>query len=527
LKIRRAIAALREVPFHVLALVLLAAFLVPRLPFFWFNPNVEISVDSGSYIWLARTIGAGTWPLFVLRTPGYPLLIRLVTCFSDRLLTIVYLQNLMSFLSSLALVYSVHRMRRPLALPAAIAMSAFVGASQVLFYDISVLSESPYTSTVILAIACIFMGIAADRAVYFSLGSALMAFAIMIRPAGEFLAVIYGVILAGLLGCRFPRRDVLGFAAPFIGLLLLLCAYNYATLRQFTISAFTEANLAGSTALFWEPDPRLPAGVNKALEGLPESYRKLGITQADLDLVHNSWDVGPLFDVYSKAYNRLVWGGGWGTGTRFGPGGYRNNRRYIRDVSMIAIRRHPVLYAKYVWVNMAMFFGGIGYKYDFYSSIKYRESGTTAVEEKVYESNAAATPPAGPPPKADQAGGASPEASASELFIRKLQLGWQGIHGFLFETVIWSWAYFAVMALSLAQLVRFRGRHLGAFLLLALTLIPLGAGLVVCLVEVALDRYSYPTQFIYYLSVALCPLLGCAALSDLRPARRTPPAAPG
>jgi len=57
------------------------------------------------------------------------------------------------------------------------------------------------------------------------------------------------------------------------------------------------------------------------------------------------------------------------------------------------------------------------------------------------------------------------------------------------------------------KLVRSRGRHLGAFILTVLTLMALGSAAVVCLVETACDRYSYPTQFIYYLSVALLPLL--------------------
>jgi hypothetical protein len=34
----------------------------------------------------------------------------------------------------------------------------------------------------------------------------------------------------------------------------------------------------------------------------------------------------------------------------------------------MAIRRHPQLYAKYVWVNLVRFFEGIGYKFDFYAS---------------------------------------------------------------------------------------------------------------------------------------------------------------
>jgi hypothetical protein len=36
---------------------------------------------------------------------------------------------------------------------------------------------------------------------------------------------------------------------------------------------------------------------------------------------------------------------------------------------------------------------------------------------------------------------------------------------------------------------------------------PIGAGLMVVLVEYAGHRYSYPTEFIYFLLIALAPLL--------------------
>jgi hypothetical protein len=344
-----------------------------------------------------------------------------------------------------------------------------------------------------------------------------MALAILVRPAGAYFAVIYAVILAYLLWNRLGARAILGFAVPFPAILLGFCAYNFATIGQFVISPFAEANLAGATALFWEPDPRLPPLVNKALEGLPESYERTGITQEDLRLVRTSWDTGKLFEIYAKAYNRLVWSAGWGSGTRFGAGDYLHNRTYIRDVSMIAIRRHPGLYAKYVWVNLVTFFDGIGYKFDFYSSLRYRarekSPGDALALEPGVAGETAAVPPA--PPAQAAAGPGGGEVTLAEICLGKLQLAWQRLHGLLFQNVLWSWAYLAMLAVSFAQLVRFRGRHLGAFLLFVLTLVPLGASLVVCLVETATDRYSYPTQFAYYLSVALCPLLLRATRGDM------------
>jgi hypothetical protein len=316
------------------------------------------------------------------------------------------------------------------------------------------------------------------------------------------------LVLAFLLWNRFRPRAVLGFAAPFPALLLGLCAYNQATAGQFVITGAAESNLAGATLLFWEPDPRLPERVNKALVRLPDAYGRMGITQEELDLVRNSWDPGPLFDVYAKAYNRMVWSSGFGTGHQFGGGDFIQNRKLVRDASIIAIRRHPDLYAKYVWVNLVMFFEGVGYKFDLQSSLEYRATGPIPSEVRAADLVRAGDRHARPPqPSAQRGGGAGADASAAEHGLKRLQLGWQSLHGLIFQNIAWAWAYFAVMVLGLVQLVRSGGRHRGAFLLVVLTLIPVGAALVVCLVEEALDRYSYPTQFIYYVSVALSPLL--------------------
>jgi len=507
LRIRRLISSLGETPFSVLTLILLSVFLVTRLPYFWFNPRVDLSLDSGGYLALATSFGEGKWPQLLMRTPGYPLFILLVTTCVDRWLAIIFVQNLLSFLSALFLVYSVYRLRRPLALPAALAMCGFLGSSQVMIYDISILSESLYTSTMILLIGCLFLGMTLDRAVFFVLASALMGWAVLDRPAASYFAVIYAVVLAYLLWNRRRLGTILGFVAPFPVLILSLCAYNYATAGKFVITAFAEANLAGATLLFWEPDPRLPAQMNAALEKLPETYSKLGITPQELELERNSWDSAALFDLYAKAYNRLVWSSGFGTGRRFGSGDYIQNRNFVRDASMVAIKRHPILYAKYVWVNMVMFFGGIGYKYDIQSSLEYRATGPIPSEVRASDLTKDEVRPVAPPAAAPGRGVEITDESALEVFMRKRRLAWQGFHGIVFENVAWSWAYLAVTVLSLAQLVRSRGRHLGAFLMVVVTLIPLGASLVVCMFEVALDRYSYPTQFVYYLSVALVPLL--------------------
>ncbi len=503
----RAAPSLSNPPFLALAAILLAAFMLSRLAFFWYYPSAQASQDTPGYLDMVTAIRAGHWPHLEYRTPGYPLFLWFITLFTDRWIVVVTVQNLLSLASSLFLVYCVRRYRASLALAATLAMSGFLGSSQVVLYDVAMLSDSLYASTLITAVALLFLAFREFRPIPLAAASAAMALCIFVRPAAEYFVVIYAAVVAFLVWMRRPARSVAAFAAPLPALILGLCAYNYATISSFELSSLGEANLVGTTALFWEPDPRLPASVNAALKDLPASYARQDITPEDLWTVRNSWDVEKLNLVYEKAFNRLLFSEGWGWG-KLGSGDYLKSRANIRAVSLIAIRRHPMLYAKFVWVGLVEFYEGVGYTFDIESSMAYRKrgnplSGLSGSHPDETAARLAASQETAPPPLAQL----DVPASHQERLVREIQHVWQRVHAAVFQNMAWIPAYFAVLALSACRLARSRARDEGAFLLFVLTLIPLGASLVVSLIVISADRYSYPTQFIYYLCVALTPLL--------------------
>jgi len=491
-----------------LAALLLAVFLLSRLAFFWYYPSVQAAQDTQGYLDMVKAIREGHWPRFLYRTPGYPLLFWFVTLFTDRWIAVVYVQNLLSYASTLFLVLSVRRYRASLALPVTLAMCGFLGSSQVVLYDVALLSDSLYASCTIAAVAVLFLAFKAFNPFPLALASAAMALCILVRPAGEYLIVIYAAVLAYLAWQRLPARSVVAFLVPFPALILGLCTYNYATISSFVVSSLGEANLVGATALFWEPDPRLPDAVNLALKDLPDSYARQDITPEDLRTLRTSWETDRLNLIYEKAFNRLIFSEGWGWG-RLGTGDYLGSRANMRAVSLIAIRRHPVLYAKFVWVGLVEFFKGVGYKFDIESSIAYRRRGNPLYGMSGSHPDEMAARIAAVPDGAASASGLHGEEAASgqERLVRRFQHLWQSLHAAIFQNTAWIYAYFIVLTLSAVRLARSRGREKSAFLLFVLTLIPLGASLIISLVVISADRYSYPTQFIYYLCVALTPLL--------------------
>ena len=284
------------------------------------------------------------------------------------------------------------------------------------------------------------------------------------------------------------------------------------TIGSFTINAFGDSNLAGATALYWEPDPGLPDVVNRALKGLfPNPPRRGGASSPGRtlgNLLRTSWDRKQLFGVYEKAYNRMMWSVGWGTGSRFKAGSYLQVRGYIRAAALAAIRRHPVLYAKFVWVNLVEFYRGVGYSFDIQSSLAYRESGEYVHAD--VSTQGAAVP-----------GPAKLDTRWPGRAISFVQHAWQGLQNAVFQEQFWTWAYFAMLILSAGQLARYRGRHFGAALLLALALIPLGASLVVCLVQIAMDEVQLPDP------VRLLPGGGAGSASAAQAPRPDPAAASG
>ena len=526
--VKAATARARQVvhSFRFSALLLLTVVLITRLPFFVHYPLVGLSSDTNGYMSLVDTVRHGQWPQFIIRTPGYPFLVWLVTAFTDRWVSVILVQCLISLGAGLCLIYAVYRFKRNLVLPAALAMCAFLGGAQSLTYDTMGLPESIYTSALLFTVAALLMAFSQPRPCYFALLSASMAVVILIRPSGMFLLVVYFLILAFLLWNRFPTRAVVNFIVPLPAILLALCTYNYFTIQAFTVSPYGEANFAGATALYWETDPSLPPFVNEALKELPASYKRSGISDRDLQIMRTSWDIRMVYDVFSRAYNPMMHDENWGYGTKFNHGSYLEVRRYVRAACLVAIRRHPDLYLKFFWVNLVTFFEGIDYRFDFdaildlrarqnYLGGKIREYDTRYIKEY-----GGATPPAG----VFIAGtGANAEVTLSLPVLHRIQLAWQSLHVRVFEKIFWVWIYLFVLALSAVELVRSRGRNIGAFILLMLTLMFLGAGMVVCLVEEAMDRYSYPVQFIYYLSIALLPLIWTTMKSPL--CMRTSPTA--
>jgi hypothetical protein len=507
---------------HLSSLFLVVVFLTVRTSYFLYYPAVRIARDSMGYLNLAEVIKSGVAPDFSIRTPGYPLFLALITSVFDQWMAVVVAQNLITLLAVLTLVYGVYRLQRPLAFPAALAMAGLVGGTQSLFYDIHLLTESLYTSCIIFSFAFFMLSFATRRALYFGLASTFMAVTIIIRPSGMYFLVIYALILFYLLWNKTEKRLVAGFLFPLPLLLFLLCAYNYFTFNKFTISVFGEVNLALATISFWEPDPTFPEEVNEAIKELPSLLsEKVKFGNKERFIRNTSWDPAILYPLFFKPYNAYFFDYAYGSRFSSSPptpekpsqseyqedlqarhqSGYvETNRELVRQVVFTSIGKHPDLYAKFVWANSVHYFMNITDHVDAYESHiqrinEYRQflfepSGNLYANMLAQE-------------YADNVKENVVENSA----IQSVRLVVQSAVWNIFYHEIWIWLYFFAFILSIAILATSRGRHDGAFILFILTVSVIGSCLIVSLVETSLPRYSFPSQFIYYLSTMLLPIL--------------------
>jgi len=244
------------------------------------------------------------------------------------------------------------------------------------------------------------------------------------------------------------------------------------------------------------------------MEKVPETYKKAGITSRDIEVLHKSWNIGLTYPIFVRAFDEADVDG-WALGDRFGNRGYLEYRPYIMRVALLSIRKHPDIYAKFVYGNIIEFFDGIVQRSDMEFAIGGRGELRSSVDEGSFVVRSGVDyfdPPQGGG-IVDRQGGGAGRVDLMATTLGRLLLHWQRFQEELWHRRIWLLGFAGAFIASIIQLLRWRWRHNGAFLLFTVTSMAIGACLVTCLVQKAMDRYSYPTEFIYYLAIVLIPLL--------------------
>lgn len=465
--------------------------------------------DTGTYYTLVQDLFAGRWPHFEQRPPGYPLLMAAVLSVTGSLGAMVWVQTLAIGAAAMVVVVGAFRLRRSAAPWVALAMAAAATGFWPLRHDTSILSESPYTTAIWLAFGFMAWALGTRSRLAFAASSASLALVIYMRPAGVFLVVPFALTVFYLWHSGRSRGEALAFAIPFPALLFVLSFYNWNVAGVFNVTGWGEANLAAATFIYWEPDPSYPPEINDRITTIRAA---VGATEQDMHLLHTSWSPAVVAPIYVKSFNVVALQHAMGTG-----GSYVAARPWLRRISLDSINKHRDLYGKFVAVMAYLYYvDNLRWRADYVNELNGR---TLMLLTGDGRAELARDPLNGalveryfvPSPRlrvktADACAHSGPGA-IEPTTLRRVYRAVQRVRDLLFARAIFFVTFLVGFVAATWRLVHSRGRDDLAFVAVMLSLTVVGSGVVVCLVEYAGHRYSYPTEFATYVVTAFLPWL--------------------
>jgi hypothetical protein len=483
-------------------------------------------------------IQKGFWPMFTIRTPGYPLFLWFIFAICKKNIALAVAQNLLSLLVPLFFIFVCFRISRKncrwLPILTAIALGAFVSSGVHLVYDTTMMTDSLGTNSLLFAFALLMMGIY-DRS-RFSLfwASLAMAVVILIRPAGIFLIAIYLLVILFLFIHRqhYVKKSILFFALPFFLILLLFALYNSFTIKTFAISTFSEHALISYTSMFLEKDDSFSPTVNAIIEKI-----QARMTTEEHKTLAQSWDLTAISPIFFKYYNnnRIF--------ITLEFLAYEKNDEYNlylkwrpiwKRMALHAIFKHPDIYLKLFLANMRAYFYLNCQDMNFCGILTQARKKLPA---KVYSIAGFADPQVSfnrrfniknyaltlnddfakdllkeyyPVYAWQKKYSAPPPLARFQLKNSFWQRGYQGFQKLIrsfFRNVIWTILFLIVAVFTFIRLIRTRFHHRGAFVFFLLAVSAILNAVMACMSVPAIVRYSYPLEFVLYLSAAFLPLI--------------------
>lgn len=497
-------------------------FLLTRLPYLLYYPLPSVQPDYCSYWSVLWQMKDGSWPVFDYRTPGFPMFMKLVLLFSDRLMAIVLAQNLLSLLTALFVTYCAWRTHVFLTPLVAAAVAVGTTSFMQVQVDMSLLTESLFGNCMMLVCAFLLRMLSGRRALPCALASAFMAFSIFARPTGQYYHVIFGLILAYLLWNRWPLKRVGAFALPYPLLLLALMAYNRCTFGRFVLSENAPITFAIGSSMYWAQDEKFPPEVNRAIAQVQER-----IEEKDRKIIFESWDLDQLKSTYyickywdcSVIMNPI---------SKLNLSGPEQTKLYL-TITKTAIRKNTHVFVKALVLNLYLYFyDNFRYDAEFYGHLAYMHD-LLCVQKNAFGQDGVSFSKAQRQsmlrefydhPKmenfevVDRDGAAVSQVDPRVL--QKLHVVYGRAYNRLFRGDNWVTALFAIFVLCSLVLLGTRWAHPGAFILWILALCAIGHG-VGCSIVSNTPRFSSPMWFMYYLLPALLPVLFICGEKKSRP----------
>jgi hypothetical protein len=522
-------------PFWIGTAIFLVIFVITRLPYFLYYGSTIVGRDSSGYFMIVDQMNKGFWPNLSIRTIGYPLFLKLVYLLFATSFGVAVSQHAVTLMTRLFFIRAMARSfprRRFLPIGVSLGLAAHSASSWQVLSDSSYMTDSLFLSATVMSLGLLVLGLARRKVSTFIWASLSAAVTVLIRPAGLFLAPLLALAAVFMIRNKFGRGPLMAAVLPGAIVLLGQMAYNSQIIGSFTLSGFTEHALISFASTLLEPDPSYGPTANLAIERCRSVFR-----DRDRRIIETSWNPWLINRVFSRYFdsdrNRI-------SSTFLAAEPRQEYNLYVEwrplwgRMSKDALRKHPATALKYVYSNLyRIFIFNTWRDVDVYrtwhrlpvnapAKLKLarlfgnpRSNFSRRFNTQAYASTL--TPdgfaksmlpelfgPGGHPRALARTSKAGPDHSAS--FPERLHRGVISVHGLLLRNPGWTFALLAVWFFSLVRVVRTGFRHRGAFTLFSLTSAPLLYGLLVALTALAMLRYSYVLEFIYYSSPFLWPI---------------------
>ncbi len=470
-------------------------FCITRLPFFLYYPIPFFAPDSATYFIPVYQIIHGQWPVFALRTPGYPIFSALILILTNRIFYLILAQTVLLFLSAALLTWSVYRYKRYLAFPAALGMAAFLASPFCIGSDFSPLTESIYSSTLIFIVSFLILAIKTKRPLWLFLCSAMLGASVFVRPSALYLVVIYLLIIIHMAAKRYTVKRFIAFISPYPIVLLSLLMYNYFTIGVFSFTNMAEFQSYYITAPYWTPDEDLPENANEIItkfrEDMPSEHKKI---------LYDSWNIFKLYPLF------LTYILDSSQGKIPHDKGFSNlDGELYGKIGKTAIKKNPVMYIKFI---TTMFFYHFAFFYygdeTYYSNIPSMYeylyiSKDYPFIEKPYIMWEYTKPPVTPYIKIVDENGIK-KITYVPTFLQKLHTNIMKWFVLFVNRVLWVILFFGAFFASVYMLVKTQFKNEAAFILFIITSIELGMATSTYLMVAAIPRYTSPGDFLIFLA---------------------------
>lgn len=498
------IASIRWLPFFLFGLF----FILSRAWYFVEMPIPAVHPDSGTYNNVAETILSGNFPLLGDRAIVYPVFLAIIYSISNLVSSVILVQNIFSLISGLLLIYAIFRIDHKSALMFSIILGGYYSGTQVLEHDTAVLTESLYTSFLVLSFSFLILGVTNERwrAILFASSSGLAALTILIKPGAIYLIVIY-LMTVPFIGRKYHKRKVLlYYLTPFFLILLTQSIYNKVTIDTYALSVTDAKEVTFVTNFYWKKSDKYPLEINQAIENVGK-FTSARFQGSNLEYLLNSWSV---FDEKDLERTRALYllghyygpqeeiakiTGGWGT---------PEWRSWLLRLSADSIKQNPSAFIKHYVVMMYSYYY---YAFDYWNFRDYIQNRVKIYYIDKHFSEGRGLPEhsriakefADPKflPAAISIDGS--KISFLDKSMYKIYLMQKVLFSKVLSLKMWLILLPIWLLLSLCILIKSRGFNEYAFIAFILSMAHLGNASIVSLVEYSQPRYSYPLEWTYYL----------------------------